>query len=37
VIAGVPVVEDGQLGVTGGDAMLARHREISARIQAPLD
>ncbi|MCU1458436.1 MAG: amidohydrolase [Actinomycetia bacterium] len=37
VIAGVPVVEDGRLVAPGEEAMLARHRVISARVQAPID
>jgi cytosine/adenosine deaminase-related metal-dependent hydrolase len=33
VIAGKPVVEDGQLTAPGVDAMLQRHHDISARLQ----
>jgi cytosine/adenosine deaminase-related metal-dependent hydrolase len=34
VVAGRAVVEDGRLAIPGEEAMLARHRQIAARLQA---
>ena len=33
IVAGVPVVRDGQLANPGGEEVLRRHREIAARLQ----